>query len=877
MSILVFRGNVKNKSSWQDISLLIIIASTQNEKSPLETTDASESKNDVIFVPVHVDPTMMPIHDHIRRKWFFGFLFVCLCCGTSLAQSSSTKRLSLLLTGNTYGYFDITPVGQELAGGIVRRKTIIEQIRREVGSEQLLLLDAGNALGYYYLLKGDRGSSMLSALRKLGYDALVVGNHEFDYGKQLLKSYSTNPTSIPLLAANLFTKGSSEPFLTPSIIIEKAGGVRVAILGLTDPAIEQLILRQHFENLTVTDPISAAQTLVPQLRQQADLVIALTHLRMDDCYRLAMTVPGIDIVIARADQSSSAPLVRKEDPDEASSTTIVSPIRYGSAVLQLDVLFDEQTKKVETVLRGHHAVNATVTGDVEFATRLAVGSEQQYYEYSRTTYGVEPDEPLLLVDESFSAQDLIQLVLNVMLQKTDTEIALLNNTFFRFEGLEFPIYELDPRYRKLTVRTLEQMLWTDNELVTMRLTGQQLSALQRQSVANKRAGRPNFLHNLQITSIGMNDWFIHNNPLLQRNPPEWYHVATTNFLAGGGDGFQTFREGRDVVSRFDSNHLLRGVENGFPVIVRDFLIRFLKRRRDETGGAVRLPLAVVDSSYRTRHFWRLTLSRLQFNYSAGQYRANSSYRSIGLTELRGTDFERITYEADVRLRQESSFLIWDNRLYAIFGRSQITGQPLQEISDDLFFETVLNLRSSKTTDAISFYPSASVRYDTEITPTESKQTVNGQTITVHNPRQKDVTIGVGVGFSDIAGFSRSRISLTQTFDQSQRPRPDENGINLQTSYQLSLGAALFRSELDGTYYIKQKKSSGDTRRLLVRLRGDVAIPLGRFTLAPSIYFFVFQGQQSPEPGHPPPIATALVAGITLGYSFDWKMQYESLF
>ncbi len=847
------------------------------ERSRLESIDASESKNDVIFVPVRDDPTMKPIHRHIRQKWFFGVLLVTLCSVTSFAQSTSTKRLSLLLTGNTYGYFDITPVGQELAGGIVRRKTIIEQVRREVGAEYLLLLDAGNALGYYYLLKGDRGFSMLSALRELRYDALVVGNHEFDYGKQVLKSYSTNPAGIPLLAANLFMKGSSEPFLTPSIVVQKAGGVRVAILGLTDPAIEQLILRQHFDNLTVTDPITAAQTLVAQLRQQADVVIALTHLRLDDCYRLAMAVPGIDVVIARAEQSSNAPLVRKEEPDQSGSTTIVSPIRYGSAVVQLDLLFHESTGKVETVLRGHHSVNATVMSDVEFATRLAIGSEQQYDEYSRATYGVEPDEPLLLVEEWFSAHDLIQLVLNVMLHHTRTEIALLNNTFFRFEGLEFPIDESDTRYRKLTVRTLEQMLWTDNELVTLRLTGQQLSALQRQSAANKRGGRTNFLHNLQITSIGMSDWFIHNNPLLQRSPPELYHVATTNFLAGGGDGFQTFREGRNLVSRFDSNDLLRGAENGQPVIVRDFLIRFLKRRRDETRAAARLPIAVVDSSYRTRSFWRFTLSRLQFNYSAGQYRANSSYRSIGLTELRGTDFERITYEADVRLRQESSLLIWDNRLYAIFGRSQISSQPLQEISDDLFFETVLNLRSSKTTNAISLYPSASVRYDTEITPTESKQTVGAQTITIRNPRQRDVTIGVGVGFSEVAGFSRSRISLTQTFDQSQRPRPDENGINLQTSYQLSLGAALFRSEFDGTYYIKQKKSSGDTRRLLVRLRGDVAIPLGRFTLAPSIYFFLFQGQQSPEPGQPPPIATALVAGITLGYSFDWKMQYESLF
>jgi 5'-nucleotidase/UDP-sugar diphosphatase len=805
-------------------------------------------------------------------------VFVWLSTPALCASQEPTTKFTLLLTGNTYGYFDVTPVGNDLAGGIVRRKTVVEQVRREVGTDHLLLLDAGNSLGYYYLLRGDQGAAMISAMHELGYDGIAVGNHEFDYGKEPLMAYNNPSTGLNVLAANLNFKGKKDPVFLPYIIEKKADGVRVAIIGLTDPQIEQSILRQHFEGLSIANPLTTALAYLPQLRAQADIIVALTHLTMDDCYKLAIATTGFDVIIARAESITTGPSIRKEGPGTTPPSLIVSPVRYGSAVTRVDLIFNHQRRTTSSSLREYLSINSTIAGDVGFATRLAVGAEQQYYDYSMETYGIDPDEPLLLVDSSFTEQDLIRLALHILLQQTGTEIALLNNTYFRFPGVDFPLYEPDPRYRKITVRVLEQILWTDNELVTMQLTGQQLAALQRASGANKRAGRDNYLLNLQVTGQGNEEWYVHNAPLLQRTPPELYHVVTTNFLAGGGDGFTPFREGRGQASRFSAGKPRREAsEHGNPVIVRDLMIRHLKQSHDLAHVQVTDHVAVIDSSYLDRTLWRFTLSRLQLNYSAGQYRANASYGNVSLTELRGVDFERITYEADLRLKQESKLLTWDNRVYALFGRSHISGQPLQEVSDDLFFETIANFRSSKATGSLSLYPSASVRYDTEMTPTESKQVVSGQTLTIKNPRQQDITIGLGVGLSEFAGFSRSRISLTQTFDRSSKPRRDENGINVQTSFAAPIGGALFRSELDGTYYIKQKNSTGDTRRLLVRWRSDLGIPIGRLTLAPSLSVFLFQGQQSPKPGTPPPVATAVVVGITLGYSFDWKMQYESLF
>ncbi|MEX0601934.1 MAG: hypothetical protein WD295_01250, partial [Bacteroidota bacterium] len=104
-------------------------------------------------------------------------------------SQGNPSRLTLLISGGTYGYFDVTPVGRHTAGGIVRRKTIVDRVRSEVGADNLLVLDGGDALGYYYLLRGDRGQSMISAMREIGYDGMTPGTHDFDYGKEVLATY----------------------------------------------------------------------------------------------------------------------------------------------------------------------------------------------------------------------------------------------------------------------------------------------------------------------------------------------------------------------------------------------------------------------------------------------------------------------------------------------------------------------------------------------------------------------------------------------------------------------------------------------------------------------------------------------------------------
>ena len=806
---------------------------------------------------------------------FFSLIIgLALCAAPSEIRSQQNVRsLTVLLSGDTYGYFDITPVGFAMAGGVVRRKTAVDHIRTRSGADNILLLDNGNALGYYYLLRGDRGETMVEAMKDLGYDAMTVGRYDFDYGRSTLASYADSASGLAIVCANILDKKTSKPYLRPFVIVNKARGLRIAILGLTDPNIEQHALRKNIDGLAFSDPIETARSYVPTLRKQADLLIVLSHLETSLCSRLASEVPGIDVIVARAHPDRAGALTRMEYLGKQGATVIVQPERYGSTLTNLGVSIDPAAKRVAASLQELVPIDASVTADLTFANRLSIAAEQQYYNYVLSTFNAEPDEPLFLIDDEFTNDDLTKSVLRALLQKTASEAAILNSSLFRFEGIEFPRYEEDPRFRKVTIRSLEQII-QNAELVIMSLTGQQLASLQRLSAANTPRGG-GLLH-LQVTSQRPEDWYIHNASPVQKSPPEYYRVVTTSYLAGGGDGYGEFRSAKLSGNRFVGAELLKESVDGRPIVISDLLIGHF-RRIAGTGLQPSVSAALADTTYLERPLWRFSVSRLQLNYSAGRYRGNSDYQNVGLTELRASDFTRITLESDLRLRQDSRLFIWDNRLYGVLGQSKVTDQPLQEIADDLFFETVLSLRPRSFGNGITLFPSGSFRYDTEFTATERKETIGAQTVTARNPRQQDITIGIGVGVSDMAGFSRTRLSFTQTFDRSKTPRPDENGINLQTMYQAPFFSSLFRSELDGTYYIKHKNSTGDTRRLLVQWKSDLSIPIGSFFIAPSLNVFLFQGQNSSIAGKSPRIATAVAVGITLGYSRDWKIQYDSFF
>ncbi|MDH7500431.1 MAG: hypothetical protein QHH30_08605 [candidate division NC10 bacterium] len=136
---------------------------------------------------------------------------------------------------------------------------------------------------------------MVQAMAQMGYDAYNLGLRELAYGQDFIKT-QTDQWKVPLLCANLIRAKDGKPFATP-YLIKDLGGVRLAVLGLMSGLFNAHKYRPEDEELLVQDPVEAASQLVPRLANQAEVVVVLGHLTMEEAEALADRVPGIQAII----------------------------------------------------------------------------------------------------------------------------------------------------------------------------------------------------------------------------------------------------------------------------------------------------------------------------------------------------------------------------------------------------------------------------------------------------------------------------------------------------------------------------------------------------------------------------------------------------
>lgn len=177
-------------------------------------------------------------------------------------------------------------------GGYARRLGIINQIRRQ--EEQVLLVDAGDfsqGTPYYNFFKG---RAEIEGYNRMKYDAITLGNHEFDNGMDTLSAI-LSLARFPVVVSNYNAgKSSISAFVKPYVVLKK-GSLRVGIMGLgVNPA--GLIMEKNYKGIEYKDPVSIAQKIssILKKREKCDIIVCLSHLGSDS------TLTGInDFDIAR--------------------------------------------------------------------------------------------------------------------------------------------------------------------------------------------------------------------------------------------------------------------------------------------------------------------------------------------------------------------------------------------------------------------------------------------------------------------------------------------------------------------------------------------------------------------------------------------------
>jgi len=303
------------------------------------------------------------------KKWVLLISLLGVSLHISVASDSSRNwfRLTILHTNDTHGHLlpfsypdDVapdSPIAQMTyrhnIGGVARRATLLRQLREQLttDSSRVLTIDAGDYMDGTPFSLEFFAEADIATMNACGYDFATLGNHEFSNTLAQIQK-TLRMAKFQNVLANARLRNTGEP-LCPPYVIHEVNGLKIALFGLVMTDTQNY--RGAREGVEILDPFQVARELVPQLRQQADVVVLISHLGIGDDRRLAREVPGIDVIIGghshtRLAQPEFVEWNGKVHPN-LSGTVITQAFQWGGELGRLDLLFwrNAETGRLELV------------------------------------------------------------------------------------------------------------------------------------------------------------------------------------------------------------------------------------------------------------------------------------------------------------------------------------------------------------------------------------------------------------------------------------------------------------------------------------------------------------------------------------------------
>ncbi|MGF1726248.1 bifunctional UDP-sugar hydrolase/5'-nucleotidase UshA [Photobacterium nomapromontoriensis] len=212
-------------------------------------------------------------------------------------QADQTYRFTILHTNDNHGRFWHNGNGEY---GMAARKTLLDQLRAEVAAEggTSLLLSGGD------INTGVPESDLQDAepdfkgMNMLGYDAMALGNHEFDNPLEVLRQQE-EWAEFPMLSANIYDKATGKRMFQPYQIFEQQG-LKIAVIGLTTEDTAKIGNPEYISGIEFRDPKAEAKKVIAELKatEKPDVIIATTHMGHYENGNRGINAPG-DVALAR--------------------------------------------------------------------------------------------------------------------------------------------------------------------------------------------------------------------------------------------------------------------------------------------------------------------------------------------------------------------------------------------------------------------------------------------------------------------------------------------------------------------------------------------------------------------------------------------------
>lgn len=496
-------------------------------------------------------------------------LYGCSSMPSGGPQKDKTYKLTVLHTNDHHGRFWKNGDGEY---GMAARKTLIDQIRAEVKASggHSLLLDGGD------VNTGVPESDLQDAvpdfkgMNLLGYDAMAVGNHEFDKPLATLKM-QRGIVNFPMLAANIYEDGRRmfEPYK-----VFQFDGLRVGVMGLTTEDTIKLTNPENLRSLRFDPPAKAAAEILPELRGKADIVIAATHIGHYENgnhgtlapgdVELARAVKGLDMIVGGHSQN---PVCMKAEnvvdrayvpgaecrPDRQNGTWIVQAHEWGKYVGRAD--FEYRNGEFRLVKYALIPVNLKKevkaadgkTSKVTYTSEIAENAEmlallKPYQEFGQQKLNVEigATDGKLEGDRAVvraRPASMAVLIGRAMMDKAKADFSVVNSGGVR-DSLAAG---------KLTYKDVLKVQPFGNTIVTVDLTGAEVMDYLN-AAAKMTPGSGAFAQfagvRLVITGNSVTSATINGAPV---DPAKTYKMAINNFMAAGGDGYPPLNKHKSFV------------------------------------------------------------------------------------------------------------------------------------------------------------------------------------------------------------------------------------------------------------------------------------------------------------------------------------------
>ncbi|PKM57123.1 MAG: multifunctional 2',3'-cyclic-nucleotide 2'-phosphodiesterase/5'-nucleotidase/3'-nucleotidase [Firmicutes bacterium HGW-Firmicutes-3] len=424
--------------------------------------------------------------------------------------------------------------------GYAKIATLVNEAR--TAGDNVLLLDAGDSFHGQTFATISKGASIARLMNLMKFDALTVGNHDFNYGQARLLELDAE-TNFPLLGANVLKANNT--LLLDDYVIKEFEGVKVAIFGLASPETTYKTHPKNVDGLTFEDPIVTAKRMVNLLTPMADIIICLGHIGNEGMYTseaIASAVDGIDLFV----DGHSHSIYGEGSGMVVNNTLIVQTNDYAKNLGKVTLSYMDGTlTSSASILATADAANIvpnpevlalieTVSAENAVITSVVVGT---------TTIDLQGERDFVRTGET----NLGNLIAEAMLDISGADLAITNGG-----GIRASIATGD-----ITQGDIISVLPFGNYVITKSVTGADIKSILEVGISDYPLAKGAFPH-----IAGMTIKFDSNLPVGSKltevmiggvllEDTKTYVLATNDFLGAGGDAYTALAK-YPILGEFDA-------------------------------------------------------------------------------------------------------------------------------------------------------------------------------------------------------------------------------------------------------------------------------------------------------------------------------------